>query len=85
MVSGANAEFLAHEVPGISIPGAVVERMKRAPAASQAEEGLKIARELIDRAAEFTPGYYIIPPFGNIRPTAELVSHIRAKFGVRRS
>ena len=77
MVSAANAEFLAHEVPGISIPNAVVERMKRAPEAAQQEEGMKISRELVERAAEFTPGYYIIPPFGNIRPTAELVNHIR--------
>ena len=77
MVSATNAEFLAHEVPGISIPEAVVERMKRAPATAQAEEGMKISRELIERAAEFTPGYYIIPPFGNIRPTVELVGHIR--------
>jgi len=77
MVSASNAEFLAHEVPGISIPDAVVERMKRAPEAGQQEEGMKISRELVERAAEFTPGYYIIPPFGNIRPTAELVQHIR--------
>ncbi|HTF56858.1 MAG TPA: bifunctional homocysteine S-methyltransferase/methylenetetrahydrofolate reductase [Planctomycetota bacterium] len=77
MVSASNAEFLAHEVPGISIPDAVVERMKRAPESDQREEGMRIARELIDRAAEFAPGYYIIPSFGNIRPTVELVKHIR--------
>jgi methionine synthase I (cobalamin-dependent)/5,10-methylenetetrahydrofolate reductase len=78
MVSASNAEFLAHEVPGISIPEAIVERMKRAAPAAQQEEGMSIARELIDRASEFTPGYYIMPPFGNIRPTAELVKHIRS-------
>jgi len=77
MVSASNAEFLAHEVPGIAIPDAVVERMKRAPEADQREEGMKIARELIDRAADFAPGFYIIPSFGNIRPTVELVKHIR--------
>jgi homocysteine S-methyltransferase len=77
MVSGSNAEFLAHEVPGISIPDAVVERMKLGAAEGQREEGMRIARELIDRAAEFAPGFYIIPSFGNIRPTAELVKHIR--------
>jgi methionine synthase / methylenetetrahydrofolate reductase(NADPH) len=77
MVNASNAEFLAHEVPGISIPEPLVERMKRAPEAEQQEEGMKISRELIDRAAEFTPGFYIIPPFGNIKPTTELVKHIR--------
>ena len=85
MVSASNAEFLAHEVPGISIPDSVVARMKKTPEDRQRDEGLAISKELIDRAAEFTPGYYIIPSFGNIRPTAELVKHIRVKFGVRRS
>lgn len=77
MVSGRNAEFLAHEVPGISIPEEVVGRMKRAPEADQREEGLRIARELIERAAPHAPGFYVIPPFGNVTTTASLVKHIR--------
>ena len=77
MVSASNAEFLAHEVPGISIPDPVVERMKKPTPAEQQEEGMTISRELIDRAAEYAPGYYIIPPFGNIKPTLALVSHVR--------
>jgi len=77
MVSASNAEFLAHEVPGITIPDALVERMKKASPEAQQEEGMRICRELIERAAEYTPGYYIIPPFGNIKPTVELVKHIR--------
>jgi methionine synthase I (cobalamin-dependent)/5,10-methylenetetrahydrofolate reductase len=77
MVSASNAEFLAHEVPGIAIPEPLVERMKGAPEEGQREVGRKISRELIDRAASLAPGFYIIPPFGNIKPTVELVGHIR--------
>ncbi len=81
MVSARNAEFLAHEVPGISIPEAVVERMRSAPEEGQREEGMRISRELVDAAAAHAPGYYIIPPFGNVKPTLELVRHLK---GLRR-
>jgi homocysteine S-methyltransferase len=48
-----HAEFMANEVPGVRVPDAVVERMRRADAAGRAaEEGLAIAREI---AAEVRP------------------------------
>jgi len=48
-----HAEYMANEVPGIRIPEAVLERMRRADAAGRArEEGLAIAREI---AAEIRP------------------------------
>ena len=77
MVSARNAEFLAHEVPGITIPEPLIERMKGVAEDKQRDEGMKIAFELVERAAEFAPGYYIIPPFGNVRQSAEIVSHIK--------
>lgn len=77
MVSAANAEFLAHEVPGISIPESLVERMKAVPEERQRDEGMRIACELSEAAAEHAPGYYLIPPFGNVRQSIELARHIR--------
>jgi homocysteine S-methyltransferase len=48
-----HAEYMANEVPGIRIPDAVVERMRRADAAGRVrDEGLTIAREI---AAEIRP------------------------------
>jgi len=48
-----HAEFMANEVPGVRVPEAVVERMRRADADGRAvEEGLAIAREV---AAEIRP------------------------------
>jgi methionine synthase I (cobalamin-dependent)/5,10-methylenetetrahydrofolate reductase len=48
-----HTEFMANEVPGVRVPEAVVERMRRADANGQAPaEGLAIAREI---AAEIRP------------------------------
>jgi homocysteine S-methyltransferase len=48
-----HAEFMANEVPGVSVSAAVVERMRRAEAAGRAAaEGLAIASEI---AAEVRP------------------------------
>jgi methionine synthase I (cobalamin-dependent)/5,10-methylenetetrahydrofolate reductase len=48
-----HAEFMANEVPGVRVPEAVVERMRRAEADGRAaDEGLAIAREV---AADIRP------------------------------
>ena len=48
-----HAEFMANEVPGVKVPDAVVDRMRRAEGAGRAaEEGVAIAREV---AAEIRP------------------------------
>ena len=48
-----HAEFMANEVPGVSVPPEIVERMRRADAAGRAPaEGLAIASEI---AAEVRP------------------------------
>jgi hypothetical protein len=46
-----HAEYLLHEVPGILLPEAALERMWRARE-NAAEEGRAIARELIRQAKE---------------------------------
>ena len=51
--SARHAEFMANEVPGVRLPDAVVERMRRADADGRAvDEGMAIAREI---AAEIRP------------------------------
>jgi homocysteine S-methyltransferase len=53
LASVRHAEFMANEVPGVRVPDAAIERMRRAEAAGRAaEEGLAIAREI---AAEIRP------------------------------
>jgi homocysteine S-methyltransferase len=42
-----NAEFLANEVPGVTVPEPVLERMRRAEGAdAAAAEGIAIARDV---------------------------------------
>ncbi|MFN3485528.1 MAG: bifunctional homocysteine S-methyltransferase/methylenetetrahydrofolate reductase [Planctomycetota bacterium] len=77
-VSARNAEFLAHEVPGISVPASVLDRMRGVPEGRrQREEGLRIVRELIEQAIDRAPGFYVIPPFGSVEVAEEVVGMIR--------
>jgi homocysteine S-methyltransferase len=59
--SARHAEFLANEVPGVRIPEAVLDRMRRADAAGRAaEEGLAIARETAAEVRPLVQGVQII-------------------------
>ncbi|HZD05024.1 MAG TPA: hypothetical protein VE173_08900, partial [Longimicrobiales bacterium] len=69
LTSLRNAEFLANEVPGVVVPGAVVERMRRAQARSPAEareEGLVIAREVLEAVRSRVRGVHVSAPGGDV-------------------
>lgn len=78
-LSARNAEFLANEVPGITIPQDVIDRIKAAPEDKQTEEGLKITRELIDVALRYTSCFYMILPFNRTDIGVEFVRLIKKK------
>jgi homocysteine S-methyltransferase len=69
LVSYRNAEFLKYEVPGISLPDHVLERMaraqKRGKEAAQAE-GLTIAREMLEEVRSLVQGVQVSAPFGKV-------------------
>ncbi len=69
LVSLRNAEFLANEVPGVSVPGLVLERMgaaqERGKEAALAE-GLAIAREMLARVRPLVQGVQVSAPFGRV-------------------
>lgn len=50
--SAGAAEFMRSKVPGVVIPDAIVERMKKTPRARQQAEGKKICIELIQQIQE---------------------------------
>lgn len=79
LVSAKNAEYLHYEVPGISLPEDVLQRMRDVPEERAKEEGMAIAKELIDEALRYTNGIYIIPPFGNVAVAEEIARHTKAK------
>jgi len=60
-----NAEFLANEMPGVRVPSAVVERMRRADASGRdaaLEEGIAIALETIEAVRPLVQGFHVSAP-----------------------
>ncbi len=69
LVSVRNAEFLANEVPGVSVPDHVIARMRRAGERSKeagVAEGIAIAREMLDRVRPLVQGAQVSAPFGKV-------------------
>ncbi len=71
-----HAEFLHHEVPGISIPETLRERMRQA-AESGPKEGIRIAIELIEQFRHLVAGVYLMPPFGRYDMAAEIIERTK--------
>lgn len=61
--SAINAEFMANEVPGVTVPPALVERMRRGGEGNAAEaEGIAIARELARALRPLAQGLLVSAP-----------------------
>jgi homocysteine S-methyltransferase len=74
LASYRNAEFLHNEVPGMQVPEAVRERMRKAgsgPAARR--EGVAIAREMLASVRSRVAGAYIMPPLERYELALEVV------------
>jgi homocysteine S-methyltransferase len=78
LVGERNCEYLHNEVPGITIPEEVRERMRGKEKEAGAAEGVKIAKELIEALRPVAGGFYLIAPFGRYEPIAELVQLIKS-------
>ena len=75
LVSVRNAEFLANEVPGVTVPDEVIARMRRANALSKehaVQEGINIARELLERVRPIVAGVQVSAPFGKAELALEV-------------
>ena len=75
LVSVRNAEFLANEVPGVSVPDAVIARMRSAGEQSKEHavaEGIAIAREMLDRVRGLVQGVQVSAPFGKVELALEV-------------
>lgn len=76
LVSLRHAEFLHNEVPGIMVPEAVRERLRRAGEGRARGEGLRIAQEVVAELAEFVQGFYVMPPMGRYELVFSLMEAI---------
>jgi homocysteine S-methyltransferase len=78
LVSSRNAEFLHNEVPGIRLSDEVRELMRQCSGAAEArQEGIRIAKELIDAALQYFRGICLMTPFMHHEMTAELTRYIK--------
>jgi homocysteine S-methyltransferase len=78
LYSHRNAEFLHNEVPGMSIPDDIRERMRRAGSGEKAQlEGVAIAREATLAARELAQGVYVMPPFNRVDLAVRVIDVLR--------
>jgi len=74
VISARNAEFLHHEVPGISIPDSVRDKIRSLPEGqAQADYGREVAVELAREVAQHFRGIYLITPMVRSGMTAPIV------------
>jgi methionine synthase / methylenetetrahydrofolate reductase(NADPH) len=78
LVSYKNAEFLHHEVPGMQIPEAIRERMRKTPGGEAARrEGVQIAREMLFAVRDRVQGAYLMPPLGRYELALEVLDGLK--------
>ena len=82
MASLRNAEFLANEVPGVHVPAAVLERMRRAQehgTAAARAEGVAIASETIASIRNLVQGVQVTAPAGRVDAALEVLDGVNSK------
>jgi homocysteine S-methyltransferase len=74
-----HTEFLANELPGVSVPSGIVDRMRRAETAGRAaNEGLTIAREIAAEIRPLVQGIQISPAGDSIESALGIVEAVVA-------
>lgn len=74
LTSFKNAEFMATEVPGVSVPQGLLERMAKAGSKIDAlKTGVDIAREMIAKIESGIAGLAISAPFGNVKTALAVI------------
>jgi homocysteine S-methyltransferase len=86
LTSFRNAEFMNNEVPGVSVPPAVMERMRHADTGEKARaEGVKIAQETLLESRDLVQGVQISPPFGRYATAIEVAQALGERTGATRA
>lgn len=76
LVSLRNAEFLANEVPGVTVPDEILQRMRRASELGREEalaEGVTIAREMLREVRDRLSGAQVSAPLGRVPVALEVL------------
>jgi methionine synthase / methylenetetrahydrofolate reductase(NADPH) len=76
--SARNAEFMANEVPGVRVPDALLDRMRRADGQeAAAAEGIAIAREIARELRQSVQGVQVSTQSGDIDSALAVVDGLR--------
>ncbi|MEZ4368103.1 MAG: bifunctional homocysteine S-methyltransferase/methylenetetrahydrofolate reductase [Kofleriaceae bacterium] len=85
LASHRNAEFLHHEVPGMSIPAEFRARMAKVGSGPAARaEGVRIAQEALTAVKDAVAGAYIMPPFNRVDAALAVLEPVRDRLPVVR-
>src|SRR5215469_14714469 len=76
LYSSRHAEYLHNEVPGITIPDVVRDRMRAAGERGH-EEGLLLAQELLAQARSMVQGVYLMPSYRRYDIVAKLTKMLK--------
>jgi methionine synthase I (cobalamin-dependent)/5,10-methylenetetrahydrofolate reductase len=76
LYNSRHTNFLANEVPGIEIPESIKGRMSSAGNDS-AQEGVRIAVELVEQMHSFSSGIYLMPAFNRYDLAVEIIDQIK--------
>ena len=71
-----HAHFLHHEVPGISIPERMHQRLEKA-GEDGIKEGIRITVELVEQIKTWGQGIYLMPQFNRYDVVAEIVEEVK--------
>ncbi len=78
IVSERNANFINHEIPGISVSDEIVEQYKDKSREECTELAVKISSDIAEKIKKFVDGYYIITPFKRVDIVAQIINNINS-------
>ncbi|MCE5208617.1 MAG: bifunctional homocysteine S-methyltransferase/methylenetetrahydrofolate reductase [Chloroflexi bacterium] len=76
LASIRHAQFLQNELPGITIPQDIFDRMEQA-GEKGASEGITLAVELAKQIKEYAQGIYLMPAFNRFDYAAQVIEQIK--------
>jgi methionine synthase / methylenetetrahydrofolate reductase(NADPH) len=77
LVSLRNAEFLANEVPGVTVPQEILDRMRTASAKGREAglaEGVLIAKEMLAEVRSRVQGVQVAAPLGRVEVALDVIA-----------
>lgn len=85
LVSLRNAEFLKYEVPGVSVPDIIIQKMGAFKNDKEAslKVGIELAAEIIEKSKGFTAGYQISAPFNKVSVALEVIKQSKVNVAQR--